>query len=541
MINADLLTFKHVCDQISFINNKSQSEQSLKEFHIIVIPNLMFTFKNLLENEGLDGLVQLHRFSWDFNKIDRNLLSLEIPHVFRDVFVRGDKSILSSIATSLRIFGFVHGKPKLTVSYGENSGKVLEMVSRMEKSKAPRKPSEFPDFSVMFVMDRDKDFPSCLLTPVTYSALMVELFEMSAGTLTIDAENNKMRNGKLEIFKGKPSEDEEVKTLRMCGSSDELYTYNKYRHFSEVVNLIKSESKNLEEERSKYNRNMDIEQMKEFVQQNLPKVAAQKKVLYKHLILCEKIVQEMSGNFERQQNIEETVLRCGNRKQILAYIDEQLFTNPHQWNSLRLMCLFHVCCGGLGVEDSNKFIGSYLNTFGHKNLGVFQNLTKAKLFPDITKVASKNLIGISLPQRKTQFQNDVGKLKLISGDASDDPKSQKVAKACPSYVFNGNYIPLIAQLSNFLMKSESFAEFSSKFNHLDNFKVCAGDELETSKDSAIIFPIKPRTLFIFVIGGITYAEIAATNMVESLTGSKIVLASDRIVSGIDMMRASSIS
>jgi hypothetical protein len=157
----------------------------------------------------------------------------------------------------------VHGQPNFTVAYGENSEKVLGMLARIENVQNPRKPTEFPDFSAMIVMDRAKDFPACLLTPVTYGGLMVELFEMSAGTLTIDGENNKIKNGKLNVFKGSASEDMEVKTLRMCGTSDELYTYNKYRHFSEVVNLIKSESKNLEEERNKYNRDMNIEQMKE--------------------------------------------------------------------------------------------------------------------------------------------------------------------------------------------------------------------------------------------------------------------------------------
>jgi hypothetical protein len=57
MISAELLTFKHVCDQISFLNrNSPEVEESLKEYHIIVVPKLLFTFKNLLETEGLDGI-----------------------------------------------------------------------------------------------------------------------------------------------------------------------------------------------------------------------------------------------------------------------------------------------------------------------------------------------------------------------------------------------------------------------------------------------------------------------------------------------------
>lgn len=558
MISANLVTFKHVCDQITFQNNKNPSqevEESLKEFHVVVIPNLFFTFKDLLESEGLQGIVALHRFSWDFIKIDRNLLSLELPQIYRDVYMKKDTSLLSSIATSLRIFNMVHGRPKIIISYGDNSDKILSMVSRMEnyrKSSAKEK-QEFPDFNAMIVMDRDKDLPSCLLTPVTYSGLMVELFESKAGILTIDAENNKMKSGKLSVLnvekKENPSDEKDVKTLRMCGTSDELYTYNKYRHFSEVVNLIKSESKNLEEERNKYSRDMNIEQMKEFVEQNLPKVAAQKKILYKHLVICEKIVQEMSGNFERQQNIEELILRNGNKKQILTYIDEQLHTNAHQWNSLRLMCLLHICVGGITADEVNKYIGAFLNTFGHKNLHVFQNLMKAKLFPDISRIASKNLIGMaqSSLSKKTQFQIDAGKLKLIPSEepSSSEVSSQNVAKACPSYVFNGNFIPFAAQLANILLRSENMVELSNKLGHLEHLKLTGsqiGEELEQLKDVTVrnpkVLPIRPRTLFIFIVGGITYAEIAACNMVESLTGSTIVLASDRVTSGIDLIKTS---
>lgn len=290
---------------------------------------------------------------------------------------------------------------------------------------------------------------------------------------------------------------------------------------------------------------MNLEQMKSFVEENLPKVAAQKKILYKHLVICEKIVQEMSGNFERQQSFEEMILRNGNRKQILAYIDEQMHTNAHQFNILRLICLLHVCVGGITAEEVNKFIGGYLNTFGHKNLHIFLNLMKANLFPDINRVSSKNLIGIATIPKKTQFQNEAGKLKLITNDESAVADSkQPLAKACPSYVFNGNFVPFVAQFANLLMKTENAADFVGNFSFLENLNITGssfGDEPETIKDAMNLnsrfFPLKPKSLFIFVVGGITYAEIAACSMVESLTGSKIVLASDKITSGIDLVKS----
>lgn len=401
-------------------------------------------------------------------------------------------------------------------------------------------------------MDRSKDITSCLLTPVSYSALMVELFESKAGILSIDSKSNKITSGKLKVLevveKKDDSRDEnEAKTFRMCSTSDELYTSNKYLHFSEVVNLIQSESKKLDQERKKYSRDMSIEQMKNFVETNLPKVAAQKKILYKHLFICERIVEELSGNFEKQQNIEEIILRNGSRKEVLMFIDEQLHTNAHQWNILRLFCLLHVCVGGITAEEANKFVASYCNTFGHKYLYVFQNLFRANLFPDISRIVSKNLIGIAqstLP-KKTQFLIEAGKLKLIPNEEKSSSEG-KTSKACPSYVFNGNYIPFVAQFANILLKAESIAEISNKFGFLDNIKISdssIGDNLELLKEVSThktlnLFPIKPRSLLIFIVGGVTYAEIAACDMIESLTGSKIVIASDQVTSGIDIMKAS---
>lgn len=525
-IFSNILTFKRVLDHISILSAGTTSEGDLKEFHIIIVPNIFHIFTNLLEAEGLVGKVQLHRFSWDFIKVDRNLLSLEIPSVFNSVFIKKDKSLLNSIANSLRIFQMIHKSPKIFMSIGENSENVLKMMTKMEKV---RKPSEGDcDFDGIVIMDRDIDYASCLLTPVTYSALMIELYDVKAGILNLEVEN-KIESGKFSIFKDfknikeDKNDENEVKSLRMCGNSDELYNFNKFRHFSEVLKSIKEESKNVEEEKRKYSRDMSIEQMKDFVEQNLPKVAQQKKNLFKHLIICEKIVQELSLNFERLQNIEEMIIKGENRKQILGFIDELMATNPHKHNVLRLAALFHLF-NGISGEDLQKLISNFLNTFGHQNLHVFQNLFKAKLLPDFLN-PTKNFLNI----KKTNFMVDAQKFKLIPITSENEEK-----KVCPSYVFNQNFIPLISQLALNILKAENSEELKNKLNNFDvKFK---SDENVKSLKEIQNFPLKVKKLFIFVIGGISYAEIAACNVIESLTGTTIVLGSDEVTCGSNLIK-----
>lgn len=328
----------------------------------------------------------------------------------------------------------------------------------------------------------------------------------------------------------------------MCGTSDELYTVNKYKHFAEVVNLIKSESKNLDQERRKYSRDMNLEQMKDFVEQNLPKVAAQKKILYKHLIICEKIVQEMSLSFEKLQNVEEWILRSENRKQIVAFIDESLSTNAHKWNVLRLLALLYIF-SGMSSEEVNRMIQNYLNAFGHQFLYIFHNLHRAKLFPDILRPGPKNLMTIaSHLTKKTQFMVDATRLKLVPTIETENKlkKQPEAAKLCPSYVFNGNYIPFIAQLALFLIQAQNFQEFSAKFSNFDIKLMTAGEnDLKPLKDIQNVknFPLRPKTVFIFVIGGISYAEVAACKMIEVMTGSTIVLGSDEVTSGMNLVKS----
>lgn len=166
IISANLITFKHVLDQINYLQTRNPLPEieSIKEYHIIVIPNLIYSCKALVESEGLEGIVALYRFSWDWVKIDSNLLSLELPQMYQDIFVKRDKTLLSAIASSIRIFNMVHKKPNVIFSLGENSDKILSMVSRMEnwRRSASSEPSEYSDFNAMIIMDRDKDYPSCV-------------------------------------------------------------------------------------------------------------------------------------------------------------------------------------------------------------------------------------------------------------------------------------------------------------------------------------------------------------------------------------------
>lgn len=110
LITAKLIMFKHVLDQIQKLEpTPTDVGDDLVHFHVIVVPNLLHSFEVLLEEMGLFGLVRLHRFNWDFINLDTNILSLECPQIFGEVFIKDDLSLISSVAHSMRLFNMVFG------------------------------------------------------------------------------------------------------------------------------------------------------------------------------------------------------------------------------------------------------------------------------------------------------------------------------------------------------------------------------------------------------------------------------------------------
>lgn len=113
-------------------------------------------------------------------------------------------------------------------------------------------------------------------------------------------------------------------------------------------------------------------------------------------------------------------------------------------------------------------------------------------------------------------------------------------------MFNGTYIPLVAQLCSILLKINSAEELSSKLGmieglhlHLDSGKITPKAYASQVKLNGVadqdMFPLRLRNLFVFIVGGASYAEIAACDFVAKLTGAQITVASDSLMAGSDLI------
>ncbi|XP_026478693.1 vacuolar protein sorting-associated protein 33B [Ctenocephalides felis] len=441
-IPSNLITLKLVLDQIHSYSRTENSicENILKKltlnsyFHIIIFPKVLQTFKTLLEEEGLYGIVTLHSFQWELIQLDDNILSLEYPGLFKNLYIKQDSCLLSSISNSLWTLCQSMGKPGLVLGLGQNSNKVLNMFNTYcDYYDVNKKSAEFGAF---LVMDRDQDYTSTLLIPATYSGLLNEVFNIKCGTVQVNKIVNKITRGKLK-FDAETDEGKDNTLLHLNSNTDTIYSDIKFKHFSVIFSQLCGQAKALNMQKANA-KTFNINEMKQFVESKLQEVSAKKRDLANHLLACETIIQQFGGMFELIQTCETCMLVQTNRKQALSTIQELMSTETHKQTVVKMLCLYSLTLG-LSFDDYTALGTKFFHAFGFDHLHIFQNLTTAGLFLQPSNkfsITIPNLTTISASFPNTSFHANANKLKQLPSETEvnvKDPIVQVTYSAACTY------------------------------------------------------------------------------------------------------------
>ncbi|KAJ8872984.1 hypothetical protein PR048_026600 [Dryococelus australis] len=507
LVLADLITVKRVCDQI----NAEIAHNRNNVYHLIVVPCSLVSIEQLLEEEGIYGEVTVHTFAWEMHHIETNLLSLELPCMFRMLFADGDYSFLPVVAHSLWSLQMLFGKFPLFLAYGRFAVQVQKMQELLlEESSGVEKCAS--EIGCVVLVDRDIDYASILLTPVTYSALLDEVFGITGGTIELD--ERVLGANKTLTYK--------------LSKNDEVYDNIKNKHFSDVYSFLSAKTKELQVE-FEHSSKMALNEMKQYVSTQLQKVTASKRALAYHIGACEVVIGEMGQSFETRHTVEQNMLDGRNRRENINYVEEHLAI-AGKLASLRLMCLASLTQDGLTQDEALSFKSQFLHAYGYEHLATFNNLEKIGLFTQqgstlslaglgsdaAGKLADRVAQVVSLPKRSA-FQAVAHKLKLFPNvnDKYDlrNPKDM-------AYVFSGSYIPAVCQLVQMLIKQELSAD--------EILKLIPGP---SSRTGSVSNGVVPQTFLVYYIGGVTYAEVAAFHLLEKQTGVKILVAGTSLTNG----------
>ena len=209
LLTPDVDTTKKVCNHLntSLSSNSNTSagpaENRASFCHLIFLPKILHQCEVILEEEGLHGKVVLHSYMWEPIPLDYNLLSLEQPSAFAELYVQDDLSQLSVMSRALSGIQTLFGRIPLRYAVGNLSVAVLDhlkmletpsLMSSVSGSSASYQMRSRTEIGQLFIFDRNVDYATILLSPLTYESLLDETFGIHCGSVELGKEVTKSNN-----------------------------------------------------------------------------------------------------------------------------------------------------------------------------------------------------------------------------------------------------------------------------------------------------------------------------------------------------------
>lgn len=504
LISANLIMGKLVADQVS-----EAAAGSDEKVHIILLPRNLEVIQRLFEEEGLAGYTVIHSYTWEFLPLDYDLLSLELPQFFRSHYLSGDSSLLPSVARALWGLQSLFGAIPNVFGQGQSVKKLLKLEALYSQELGKPK-AQNPEIGHLIILDRDLDWTSCLLSPLTYEGLLDETFGISCGTVEFPPEVTKT----------------ETATKLQLSCKDKMFDKIRNKHFATIFSVLGVTAKQLAAAQGAA-ANMSVTQMKQFVANDLRAMKTQSKAVALHISASEAIQREKGDCFEVQLPVEHSLVSGGAARDTISYIEDCIAQLRPINLSLRLVCLLSHCGDGLTLSDYQRLKTQFVQAYGFQHLVTWNNLLKVGLVrvkggldggqtQGRLGLLNQQMAGLasSLAGKTGTFQALVKKLGQVPAEQGSLSEPTTAA-----YVFNGAYIPLACRLTQEVLRAGPNIAPTSNLG--EALRLLPGETVHTQANTGADVP---KVALILFLGGYTLAEVAAFRWLQTVTGYQFVVA-----------------
>ncbi|KAK7503562.1 hypothetical protein BaRGS_00005101 [Batillaria attramentaria] len=509
LVRANMVNMKYIADHITAERRQGQ----IREYTVIMVPRRLHVCEMILESEGVFGHVTLEEFHLDLFPLDTDVLSMELPALFRSFFLEGDHTHIHAVASSLVTLQHLYGRIPNVHTIGKGSKMAFEVMKTMHDQEETQQ-TKF-NIGQLFIIDREVDYVTPLSSPMSYEALLDETFGIECGVIELGADVV----GKTQSVK------------MLLSSQDPIYSEIRNRHFSSVFPYLSAKAKELQGIYEKKNSLKTVGDMRNFVSQDLGRLKQQQAALSHHISACEHIMKSKTKeDFEGYIRTEHNLLEGTDTRECITYIEDSLYKQAPCLNTLRLMCLFSLTSNGLTPRDYRTLKTDFLHSHGFEHLVTMFQLKKLGILTE--QEASSKVPSVKL--RRSQFRQLCGKLNLIpkSGEDVDLRNPSDL-----SYVFGGAYSPLTVKIVEYMIQRESLQTFDDIGRMIPGgihteVKYRPGAKLASKTGPSPVSPQSLKTVLVYFLGGCTFAEIAALRL---LAQREIIIATTALITGHSLL------
>ncbi|KAF2118382.1 Sec1-like protein [Lophiotrema nucula] len=552
-----------VAKQIKRIRRDSQIEH---EFSIFWVPRRTTVSDQLLEEAGVLGEASVSEWPLFFVPLADDVLSLELDDAVSDLYLRKDPTSIYLSAKALMLQQQRYGLFPRIIGKGDNAKRLAELLVKMRSEvTAGDSSSNGPSFlglapsstiDSLLIVDREVDFPTVLLTQLTYEGLIDEVFDISANQTEVDSS---IVGGAAPQPGQTGSASTSMKRKIMIEPKEELYSTLRDSNFAIVGNLLNKAARRLQSSTGRDQlATKTTAELRDFVSK-LPSYQQESASLKLHTSLAEEIIKfTRSDIFMRSLEVQQNVMSGADPTTQHETITELISRNVPLPTVIRLLCLESTTNAGMRQKDLETFKRAVIQAYGPQHLLTLSSLEKMGL---LQSRGGTTLGGpAAKPGTVTNYTPLRRSIKIWDDEVNESEPNDI------SYVFSG-YAPLSVRLIQSIIQKQTLANLikpsthpgaSAQANPLaqglrifdDATKYVKGatfDEIQAGEEKAIkarsmlngSHNDANKTIVVFFLGGITRAEIAALRFISGKLkevggegrGSRIVICSTGIVKG----------
>jgi vacuolar protein sorting-associated protein 33A len=474
-----------------------------------------------------------------------------------------DPSSIHASAKALMLMQHKYGLfPRIT-GKGDNAQHLSKLLMRMKNelsagdsgsgSTIELAPSQ--SIESLVIIDREVDFPTALMTQLTYEGLLDEIFTVDSNQIEVDS----TLLGNAPAPSGSSATTPVQSTKRKVPLDDKDQLYGTLRDancavIGPILNKVARELKTTYDSRTSAKTTTEL---REFVAK-LPGYQAEQASLKTHTNLAEEVIKRtrtdvFASLLEVQQNIAAGAYPTTQHETIEELIARDIPLEA----ALRLLCIESTFSNGMRPRDYETFKRAIIQGYGHQHLLTLASLEKMGLL--IPRIGG-GIVGASAgPVGKTTNYTAVRKNLHLIVDEVNEAEPDDVA-----YVFSG-YAPLSVRLVQCILQKQYLSSLTTKRGtnaptpaastatqgwrpFEDTVKQIRGatfDEAQMGEEKAVRARQilngsgtvdGGKTVVVFFLGGVTRAEISALRFVakqmkEEGKGRKILICTTGVITG----------
>ncbi|KAK4877889.1 hypothetical protein RN001_010395 [Aquatica leii] len=480
-----------------------------KQYHLFFVPRKSLLCRKRLEHSGMFGsLSSIEEFKCDFFPFDSDLISMELPEVYRDYYLENDPTSLYQVAQAIILLQKIYGPIPRVWGRGMAAKQVWDLITRLQRENLNKDLKEHQSSCIdrLLIIDRSVDLISPLATQLTYEGLIDEIFGVNNTTANFPADKF------LSTEERSTQSLAEDKKQVILNSGDKLFSELRDKNFNAVGAFLSKQAKlitsQLEDRHDK-----TVQEMKLFVQR-LPSMLANKEALARHTAIAECIKEETdSYEFLDCLQAEQEFLNCIEVDRISPFIEDLIAQKKPLIKVLRLICLQCIASSGLKPKVLEYYKREIVQVYGLKALLALTNLEKAGLLKTQSSTRQYTVL------RKA--------LHLTMEDTSE------INPTDISYV-HSVYAPLSIRLTEQLLKSNGWKQLQDVLGLLPGPTVdecLTSDMLNDSTTSNVVL--------VFFIGGCTFAEISALRFLsqQEELNVEFIIATTKLINGDTFLKS----